>query len=514
MNKIIVFTKGKIFRNILLLCFMGIGIFFRFYNFGNVPAGVNQDEAFGAYEAYSLLYYGMDSAGYHNPVYLVTWGSGMSVLNSYLMMPFIKLFGLNTFSIRLPQAILGTISLYFVFSFTRKIYDDRTGLTALGLAAICPWHVLMSRWGLDCNLAPGLLIIAAYFFLLGIEKNQYFILSAFFYGLSLYAYATLWSIVPVILTGELLYLILTKKIHFSFSLAISALLLMILAIPLILFVFINLGYLNEIRTSWISIPKLHYFRAGEISFQNIPENFMNLFRILISQKDNLPWNSANGYGFLGYMTLILSCLGIPGLILDIKKETGNSGARYNRKVILLINFLVPFFFSGLIFVNINRINILFIPMIILASIGFSKIKKGIISVGVAVYFVWFAVSFGRYYFTDFNRQINYSFNVGLDEALEMAASKSDKICLSSDIPYPCVLFYQKIPVTDYRNSASYIYYQTAFEPVSFSNYSYSFDPTQPDSNNAYIIGDETDMKPFEENDFTINNFRRFRVAHK
>ncbi len=514
MNTIKVPEKRKIYKIILFFFFLGIGAFFRFHNFGNVPAGVNQDEAFGAYEAYSLMYYGIDSAGYHNPVYLATWGSGMSVLNSWLMMPFIKLFGFNTFSIRLPQAILGTISLCFVFLFTRKIYGDWTGLTALGLLAVCPWHILMSRWGLDCNLAPGLMIIASYFFLLGIENEKYFILSAFFYGLSLYAYATLWTIIPVILVCKLLYLIFTGKFHFSVSMAAGALILLIMAMPLILFVSVNLGFLEEIKTSWISIPRLYYFRAGEISLRNFPENIGNLLSILIHQSDNFPWNSADGYGFLGYMTLVLSCFGLSVFLLDIYRETRNSEKKYNRKSILLINFLVPFFFSGLIHVNINRINILFIPMVILASIGFRKIQNRILTAGLILYFVWFTISFANYYFSEFNRQVNYDFNTGLDQALEMAAAKSDKIYLSSDISYPHILFYQKIPVNDFRESVTYIYYPTAYEAVSFSNYSYIFDPENPDPNCSYIIGDDTDMRPFEENGFVINNYRRFRVAHR
>ena len=82
-NKISINEKTKVGLILLLAaCVRLIGI-------GTYPGGLHVDEAFAGYEAWSLLNYGTDSWGYHNPVYLTVWGSGMSVLNSVLMIPFI-----------------------------------------------------------------------------------------------------------------------------------------------------------------------------------------------------------------------------------------------------------------------------------------------------------------------------------------------------------------------------------------------------------------------------------------
>lgn len=95
--------KNLDYEKILFILIMAAGLFIRLWQFGNVPDGVNQDEAFAGYEAYSILHYGKDSFGYHMPVYLTAWGSGMNALNSYLMIPFIAVFGLKrvceTFSV-------------------------------------------------------------------------------------------------------------------------------------------------------------------------------------------------------------------------------------------------------------------------------------------------------------------------------------------------------------------------------------------------------------------------------
>ena len=111
-EKLDIFFDDARTRRALFWLILAIGIFARVFRFGLVPGGINQDEAFAGYEAWALLNYGIDTAGYHNPVYLTAWGSGMNALESYLMMPFIALFGLKVWVIRLPQLIVSCMSLW------------------------------------------------------------------------------------------------------------------------------------------------------------------------------------------------------------------------------------------------------------------------------------------------------------------------------------------------------------------------------------------------------------------
>lgn len=114
-----------------------------------MPGGINQDEAFAGYEAWALLNFGLDSSGHSFPVYLTAWGSGMNALASYLMMPFIAVFGLEVWVIRLPQLIVSCLTLVAVFGIVRRLAGGRAALIALLLVAVCPWHVYLSRWGLE-----------------------------------------------------------------------------------------------------------------------------------------------------------------------------------------------------------------------------------------------------------------------------------------------------------------------------------------------------------------------------
>ena len=90
-----------------------LGAFARLYRFGSAPPGLNQDEAFAAYDAWALLHYGTDSSLHRLPVYLTAWGSGMNALESYLMIPFLAAFGVKTWVIRMPQLLLGLAALFF-----------------------------------------------------------------------------------------------------------------------------------------------------------------------------------------------------------------------------------------------------------------------------------------------------------------------------------------------------------------------------------------------------------------
>ncbi len=57
-------------KRIAYIFILIIGIIARVYRLGSTPGGINQDEAFAAREAGSLLNYQMDSFGYHWPMYL------------------------------------------------------------------------------------------------------------------------------------------------------------------------------------------------------------------------------------------------------------------------------------------------------------------------------------------------------------------------------------------------------------------------------------------------------------
>ena len=242
---------------VLLVLFLLVGAALRLWRFGAVPEGLNQDEAFAAYEAWCLLTTGRDSFGHSLPVDLTAWGSGMNALESYLMIPCLALLGRTTLAVRLPQLIVSLLSLCSLF-----------------LLAVCPWHVMLSRWGLESNLAPGFLLFGLYFFLRGLEDCRWLPLSALMYGLSLYCYAAIWPFVPLILLLQGGYALWCGKLRFrgregAWLLGAAAVLLA-LALPLVLFLLVNWGLLPELHLGPFTVPRLVVMRDGEFSLSRVP----------------------------------------------------------------------------------------------------------------------------------------------------------------------------------------------------------------------------------------------------
>ena len=112
-----------------------------------LPGGLNQDEASAGYDAYAILKYGVDRNGMKYPVHLIAWGSGQNALYSYLCMPFMLALGVNELSVRLPMAIVGCVSLVLLYRLLNRRYDERIAFLGLAFLAICPWHLMKSRWG-------------------------------------------------------------------------------------------------------------------------------------------------------------------------------------------------------------------------------------------------------------------------------------------------------------------------------------------------------------------------------
>ena len=117
--------ENRLYKLVLLL-FALAAVLVRVYEFGQVPGGFNQDGAMAAVDAKALADYGTDRYGMSYPVHLTAWGYGqMSALLSYLMVPFIKLFGLNPVSARLPQLIVSLLGLAALYFFSRDAFGKR-----------------------------------------------------------------------------------------------------------------------------------------------------------------------------------------------------------------------------------------------------------------------------------------------------------------------------------------------------------------------------------------------------
>lgn len=510
-------SQSRAFRTILFLLLLLVGVLIRFYALGRVPQGVNQDEAMAGYQAYTLMQSGIDLTGYHNPVYFIAWRDGMNALETYLMMPFIAIFGLTEFAIRLPQAIFGAISLPVFFLLLRRLFDEKTAWIGLFLLVINPWHIMLSRWALESNLAPAFSLFGLYFLSLALDKKPaYLLLSALFFGLCLYTYAITWAILPVMLLLIFLYAFYTKALRFSRQFVGFVAILGLLALPLLLFVAINRGWIPEIRTALFSIPQMPKWRNETISAGNILQfsTYRNLFSLLLTQYDYTDYNAFWQFGMYYLFSLPLI---VYGIVSSVRHAFSSLRKRvYDPGMLLLIALL-----SGLLIclfidvVNINRANFIGLPMVAFCAVGVRQLmrlkKQVFFRAVVAAYAVSF-LAFSGYYFTNGAYKLSKSYDAGTREAIVCANEMTNDtvICRAKD-GYIKVLYCLAYPVEDYLDT---VVYKDPPEPESFGKFVFEDPGDALEADGDIYIAHLDEAESFLDEGFTVEYFDRMIVAYR
>ncbi len=86
------------------------------------PNTFSTDEASNGYDAYSLMLTMRDRYGDRLPLFLTAFNDSRESLFIFLIIPFIKLFGLNEFSVRLPAAIAGMLTVIAVYYLAKEAF--------------------------------------------------------------------------------------------------------------------------------------------------------------------------------------------------------------------------------------------------------------------------------------------------------------------------------------------------------------------------------------------------------
>jgi 4-amino-4-deoxy-L-arabinose transferase-like glycosyltransferase len=173
----------------LLFLILLLAAFLRLWQLGQVPPSPDWDEAALGYNAYSIMKTGRDEYGQFLPLILRSFDDYKPGIYAYLAIPTIKLFGLNTFAVRLPAALLGTLAVLLVYLLVKALFKSPplSLMTAL-LMAISPWHLQFSRIAFESGVGLFFNLVVVYFFLKGLKKPWFLTLAAFFAGLNFYVY--------------------------------------------------------------------------------------------------------------------------------------------------------------------------------------------------------------------------------------------------------------------------------------------------------------------------------------
>jgi 4-amino-4-deoxy-L-arabinose transferase-like glycosyltransferase len=181
---------------VLVIC---LATFLRVYELNINPPALFGDEVDVGYQAYSLLTTGKDVSGRTLPLYLKSLTEYRASFYIYSAVPFVGIFGLNEWGVRLPAAFWGVVSLIGLFLLTRKLFNTYVGLSAMFLMAISPWHLQYSRGSFEVTMLLSFLLFAAWFTLLGLKKGYFLLPAALLFAASFYIYSTAAVFVPLLL---------------------------------------------------------------------------------------------------------------------------------------------------------------------------------------------------------------------------------------------------------------------------------------------------------------------------
>ena len=453
---------------VLVLFLLGVGIFIRAFHFGISPVGIHQDEAMTAVDALALSKYGTDRYGMRFPVHFTGWISGQqSVLLAYCMIPFIKLFGFSTITVRLPMLLVSSLGLFALYLLGKHLGDVQTGLLLLLLGVICPWHYMQSRWSFDCNMFPHMFVFGVCFLLAGVRKKGLLYVSMIFFALCCYSYGVADYSVPLFLLAAAIYLMKAKMLRVKesfFCICIFA----ALALPEYLSMLLTVLGKETIETPLFTIPSFpKSFRGNDILLANFSwgqlwKNMISTVTVVWGNGDKSATNTIDRFGPVYYLTVVLFCIGLAVLLKRLfRKKEEDTQKRLAYAVLLL--WLLMGIWIGLITreVTINRINVIFYAVLAIASVGIEWCLKRwrLLVLPVGAYYGVCALLFAYTYFgtwTEVSRIYYYDPYV---QALQFAEKlECDVYYITPDPQGEGVLMLSEI-LTMYCHEIDALYYQ-------------------------------------------------------
>lgn len=279
----------KTHPHVPLLLILALSFAFRVFFLGTVPNGLWQDETTTGYDAYSLAENLRNQYGDVLPLFSKAFSDHNESFYRFVAAIFVKILGLSVFTIRLPAAVAGILTVYALYLLVKEEFGTAMGLTSACLLAISPWHVVLSRIAFRAILFPCVFCFGVFLFLKGRKNPLYLPISAFILGLSLYTYSAARAVVPVFVLG--LIIIYGKDLlHHKKYAVISGVLFAGIFIALAFFWFSPKGMaranslltfnLSEIiRNYWSYFSPSYLFSEGDLNIRHSPSNIGQLYYI-------------------------------------------------------------------------------------------------------------------------------------------------------------------------------------------------------------------------------------------
>lgn len=184
---------------LLIIPILLLAAIVRIYRLDSVPPSPYWEEVALGYDAYSIAQTGKDHHGNAYPIIAFpSYGDYKPSGYFYAIVPFVKFLGLSVWSVRLPSAIAGIVSVALIYLIAKELFDERVSLVSSLVLAISPWAIQFSRGGWEVNFAMMLILVGTWSLLRAKRKPWFLVVAVLFFTLSMYTYHAARLFAPMI----------------------------------------------------------------------------------------------------------------------------------------------------------------------------------------------------------------------------------------------------------------------------------------------------------------------------
>ena len=423
---------------------LGVALGLRVWELQENPNGLWTDEAANGYFSYCLLETGRGPSGELLPLFSRSLGDNNESLYRFLTVPSLWLFGLTALAVRLPAALVGTLTVWSLQRVVGVWFGRVAGWSAAWLLALSPWHLQFSRAGFRAILLPLFVCLGLQAFQKGIgDRPRLLLPSGLLFGLGLYSYSAGRVFVPILVASLCLVfwreLWKRRRYAIGFGLFFAAILLVLLPF-------------------WVSSSGLA--RAESVRVESSGQgalNYLSYFdpAFLFFEGDDILRHSVRGFGQLHRLEILTLLLGLTAMATERRRPHW-----------VLLVWLLAYPLAAAVAVEPHHAlrSLIGAPVFAIISgvglgalyrqIGRPKVRTLVVGVfSVALFFS--AGLWAKAYFGSYRVYGAPAWKYGFEEALQVAGeSGAPCLVMSNELmaPHLFYLFYRQVDPEVYRAS--------------------------------------------------------------
>lgn len=462
-------------KNILLLIavvILGLGL--RAFGLGSIPASLNRDEAALGYNAFLLSETGKDEWQQSWPVALESFGDFKLIGYPVFVIPFIKVFGLHDWVVKMPSVLAGTFLIVITYAWAKKLSENEsTALVASLAIAIAPVFGFYSRIAFEANVALSLVTASIWLFFFPFSKKWLSdLIGIILMILAVVTYNTPLLLLPFIVLGIIYVRGIRKPAHWGIVAGVLATLcigMIVVLSPLTaqkkgITIFSDITvqdqygqYRESLSPPWKKVLGNKYLFYGQLATTRFVQSLSPAF--MVWRGGTHPWHQFGGFAHLSTVMYLLGWIGI-GYSCWLFWSKPSLLAKPEKRALLALILLTPLALAPSVITvdspHATRSLLFFWGWVVTGIVGSGFLIQNlsrykVVLVGLLI--VWGGIDGVRYwqnYFTTYQTASASLLRAGIPEVIAQTASIPNVAWVDPEgYDYILVAWYAKLAPTEF-----------------------------------------------------------------